>query len=66
MQAGFANTSVVRNKQWFDHESVQAKILYVDVLNCFNHCKSLENRENLCMYKSQYKKLKKKKRNAHK
>jgi len=59
---GFANPPIVRNKQWFDHECVHAKRLYVDALNCFNHCKSLENRENLCtcMFKSQYKKLIKK------
>ena len=65
-KSGFANTPIVRNKQWFDHECVHAKRLYVDALNCFNHCKTLENRENLCMFKSQYKKLIKKKRNAHK
>ena len=66
MQTGFCKHSYCTKKQWFDRECVQAKRLYVDALNCFNHCKSLENREKLCMFKSQYKKLIKKKRNAHK
>jgi len=49
---GFANTPVVRNKQWFGHECAQSR-LYVDALNCFNYCKLLENREKLCMLKPQ-------------
>ena len=63
-QNGFVKDSFGNNKQWFDGDCKKRN--YTDALNLFNHCKTDENRINLCTMKNVYKGLVKRKRKLFK